>query len=128
MPEPLEVERELEELRARVRGMESRVKPPPELTPLQKAISGVNTNWHLSGKLPVPVHAPLAWRVVYFVKRVARRIMVELLNTIVEQQNGFNAEVARALTELAKENNALRQRVEELEKRRDRETGRQGDK
>ncbi len=117
MPEPLEVERELEELRARVRGMDSKVKPPPDLTPLQKAISGVNTNWHLSGKLPAPVNAPLRWQAVYFVKRVARRAMLELLNTIVEQQNSFNAEVARALTELAKENNELRRRIAELEKR-----------
>ncbi len=116
MPEQLEVERELEALRVRVRGMESVVKPAPELTPLQKAISGVNTSWHISGKLPVPVNAPLAWRVVYFGKRVARRVMVELLNTIVEQQNTFNAETARALTELAKENAALRRRVQELEK------------
>jgi hypothetical protein len=114
MSEPVDVERELEALRARVRGIEA--KPADELTPLQKAISGVNANWHLSGKLAPPVNAPLAWRIVNFAKRVARRVMVELLNTIVEQQNAFNAQAARALTELAKENAELRAKVEELEK------------
>jgi hypothetical protein len=34
------------------------------------------------------------------------------------QQNAFNANVARALTELAKDNARLRERVEELEKGR----------
>ncbi len=114
MPEPLDVERELEALRARVRGMD--IPPSVQLTPLQRAVSYVNANWHLSAKLPAPVNAPFAWRAVYFVKRAARRVMVELLNTIVEQQNGLNAQLARALTELAKENAELRARVEELER------------
>jgi hypothetical protein len=111
-----EVAQVLADLQARLRGMET--KPPAELTPLQKAIAGVNANWHLSGKLPAPVNAPLPWRVVYFAKRVARRVMVELLNSIVEQENAFNAQVARALTELAKENAELKARIEELEKRK----------
>ena len=114
MPEPLEVERELEALRQRVRGIDT--PPNGQLTPLQKAISAVNANWHLSARLPAPVNAPLKWRAVYFVKRVSRRVMVELLNTLVEQQNAFNAQTARALTELAKENAELRKRVEELER------------
>ncbi len=115
MPERLEVERELEALRVRVRGMD--IPASGQLTPLQKAISAVNANWHLSAKLPAPVNAPLKWRAVYFAKRVARRVMIELLNTVVEQQNAFNAQAARALTELARENAELRRRVEELEKR-----------
>lgn len=115
MSERPDVERELEALRVRVRGVEA--KPRNELTPLQKAISGVNANWNLSAKLPAPVHAPLTWRAVYLTKRVVRRVMVELLNALVEQQNAFNAQVARALTELAKENAELRAKVEELERR-----------
>ncbi len=114
MPEPLDVERELEALRTRVRGMD--IPPSVQLTPLQKAVSYVNANWHLSARLPAPVNAPLTWRAVYFVKRVVRRLMAELLKTLVEQQSGFNAQAARALTELAKENAALRARVEELER------------
>ncbi len=114
MPEQLDVERELEALRTRVRGMDTLATG--QLTPLQKAISSVNANWHLSARLPAPVNAPLTWRAVHFVKRVMRRVMVELLNTVVEQQNAFNAQAARALTELAKENAELRKRVEELEK------------
>ncbi len=112
------VEHELEMLRARVRGMENLVPPSPTLTPLQKAIVGVNTNWYISGKLPVPARAPLAWRVVHLFKRIVRRAMVELLNTLVEQQNRFNSDVARAVTELAQENAALRRRIEELERQR----------
>ena len=100
-------------METRVRGMET--KAPLELTPLQKAIAGVNANWHLSGKLPAPVNAPRAWRVVYFAKRVGRGVMAELLNTIVEQQNAFNAQAARALTELAKENAELKARIEAME-------------
>ncbi len=115
MSEPTEVERELEALRVRVRGVKAEAHD--DLTPLQKAISGVNANWHLSAKLPAPVSAPLAWRAAYLTKRVVRRVMVELLNTIVEQQNAFNAQAARALTELAKQNAELRAKVEELERR-----------
>ena len=112
-----EVAQVLADLKVRLRGMDT--EPLPELTPLQKGIAGVNANWHLSGKLPAPVNAPWAWRAVYFVKRAARRVMVELLNTIVEQQNAFNAQAARTLTELAKENAELRAKVAELERRLD---------
>ncbi len=114
-----DVEHELEMLRARVRAMENLVPPSPTLTPLQKAIVGVNTNWYISGKLPAPAaNAPLTWRAVYLCKRIARRVMVELLNSLVEQQNRFNSDVARAVTELAQENAALRLRIEELERQR----------
>ncbi len=112
------VEHELEMLRARVRAMENLVPPSPTLPPLQKAVVGVNTNWFISGKLPVAANAPLAWRAVYLFKRLARRAMVELLNSLVEQQNRFNSDVARAVTELAKENAELRHRIEELERLR----------
>lgn len=106
-----QVERELAELRERVR----RAPPSPnELTPLQKSIAHVNAQWHISATLPPPAPgAPLTWRAVYWVKRVTRRVMAELLNTLVQQQNTFNREVARALTELA----AQETRVLELEKR-----------
>jgi hypothetical protein len=109
-----DVAQELAELKARLRRME--IEPAPELTPLQKAIAEVNANWYLIAKLPAPADAPPAWRLVYFVKRVARRVMVELLNTIVGQQNAFNAQVARAITELAKENAELKAKLEEIER------------
>ncbi len=115
-PQTLDVERELAALRERVRGVNAS-KASAEMTPLQKAISGVNANWHLSGKLPAPANAPLLWRASHFGKRVARRVMVEVLNTIVEQQNSFNVQAARALTELARENAELRARLAELEKK-----------
>lgn len=103
------------ELRERVR--RAAVESPARLTPLQRAVSEVNANWHLSARLPAPrPGAPLLWRMVYFVKRVIRRVMVEALNTLVEQQNAMNGNVARAVTELAKENAELRARVAELEK------------
>ncbi len=115
MAEPLDVERELEALRNRVRGMN--IPPSVQLTPLQKAISSVNANWHLSARLAAPPNAPWAWRAVYLSKRVVRSVMAELLKSLVEQQNSFNAQAARALTELAKENAELRTRIEELEKK-----------
>ena len=106
-----DIEHELTELRARVqRAPTSNI----ELSALQKAIAGVNAQWHISATLPPPAPgAPFMWRAVYFVKRVTRRVMAELLNTLVQQQNQFNREVARALTELA----ANEERVAELEKR-----------
>lgn len=113
-----DVERELAELRDRVR------RAPPasnDLSALQKAVASVNAQWHISATLPPPAPgAPLTWRAVYFVKRVVRRVMAELLNTLVQQQNTFNRQVARALTELAAQENrsaALEQRIIELEKR-----------
>lgn len=106
-----EVERELAELRARVQRAPASNN---ELSALQKAIADVNAQWHISAKLPPPAPgAPLTWRGVYFVKRATRRVMVEVLNTLVQQQNTFNRHVARALTELALQET----RVEELEKR-----------
>lgn len=104
----------LADLRARLRG--TRTPPPPEMTPLQKAIAQVNANWNLTGRLPAPANAPRLWYIANFARRVARRLMVEVLNTIVEQQNAFNSATARALTELAKENEELKERIKELEK------------
>ncbi len=120
MPEPVDVERELELVRERVRGMHV-PSAAPEMTPLQKAIAGVNASWHITARFPAPTNAPLAWRAVHFVKRVVRRLMVELLNTVVQQQNSFNIQVARALTELAQRDAkiaALEKRIAELEARR----------
>lgn len=106
-----DVERELAELRARVRGAPA---SKDDLTPLEKAIASVNAQWHISAALPPPAPgAPFTWRAVYLAKRGVRRVMVELLNTLVQQQNVFNRDVARALTELA----AQETRLQELEKR-----------
>ncbi len=115
MVDPIQVERELEALRARVRGAQT-PSAAANLTPLQKAICDVNANWHLSGRLPEQSGGPLLQRVIRLGRRIARRITIQVLDTIVVQQNTFNADVARALTELARENTALRQRVEELER------------
>jgi hypothetical protein len=113
MSQSVDVERELNALRERVRRAPA---PPPdaELTALQKAIAQLNANWYISATLPPPAPgAPLSWRVLYMGKRTVRRVMSELLNTLVQQQNAFNLQVARALTELA----AQETRVERLEQR-----------
>lgn len=108
----MDVERELAALRARVR--KNRPTGTDELSELQKAIAHLNANWYISATLPPPAPgAPRAWRAVYLVKRAARRAMVELLNTLVQQQNAFNLQVAHALTELA----AQESRLDELERR-----------
>lgn len=113
MSQDIDVAQELADLRERVRRT-----PAPDanadLTALQKAIANLNANWYISATLPPPApNAPLTWRAVYFVKRVVRRVMVELLNTVVQQQNAFNLQVAHALTELA----AQETRIETLETR-----------
>jgi polyhydroxyalkanoate synthesis regulator phasin len=111
--QPIDVAQELAELRERVR----RTPAPSDdadLTALQKAIAQLNANWYISGTLPPPAaNAPRTWRAVYWGKRIVRRGMVELLNTLVQQQNAFNLQVARALTELA----ASESRLDALEKR-----------
>lgn len=113
MSQNIDVAQELAELRERVRRTPAPASEA-DLTALQKAIANLNANWYISATLPPPApNAPLTWRAVYFVKRVVRRVMVELLNTIVQQQNAFNLQVARALTELA----AHETRLAELEKR-----------
>lgn len=113
MSRELDIERELAALRERVR----RTPAPQsgvELSALQKAIANINANWYISATLPAPAPgAPLTWRAVYFSKRVVRRVMVELINTVVQQQNAFNRQVALALTELA----INEARLAELEKR-----------
>lgn len=124
MANEIDVANELAELRERVR----RTPAPAsgaDLTELQKAIANLNANWYISATLPPPApNAPLTWRVVYFFKRVARRVMVELLNTVVQQQNAFNLQVARALTELAAQEtrlDALEKRLAEMEREREME-------
>jgi polyhydroxyalkanoate synthesis regulator phasin len=111
--QPLDVAQELAQLRERVRRTPARAGDA-DLTALQKAIAQLNATWYISGTLPPPApNAPLTWRAVYWGKRVVRRGMVELLNTLVQQQNAFNLQVARALTELA----ASESRLDALEKR-----------
>lgn len=113
MTQTIDVEKELAELRERVRRAPAPA-PDQELTALQKAIANLNANWYISATLPPPApNAPLTWRIIYLFKRAARRVMVELLNTLVQQQNAFNLQVARALTELATQET----RVAELERR-----------
>jgi len=122
---PLDVERELNALRERVRRTPAPASDA-DMTALQKAIANLNANWHISATLPPPApNAPLTWRAVYFIKRILRRVLVELLNTLVQQQNAFNLQVARALTELAAQETrveGLEKRVAELEKLVERET------
>lgn len=113
MTEFIDVERELAALRERVRRTPA-PRPDAELSALQKAIANLNANWYISATLPPPAPgAPRMWRAVYFSKRVLRRVMIELLNTVVQQQNAFNRQVALALTELAVRD----EKVQELERR-----------
>lgn len=109
-----EVAQVLADLRSRLRGAET--TSVPAMTPLQRAIAQVNATWHVGGRLPPPENASLRWQVAHFARRVVRRLMVEVLNTVVEQQNAFNAAAARALTELAKENQELKEKIREKEK------------
>lgn len=121
MTKEIDVANELAELRERVRRTPAPASDA-DLTELQKAIANLNANWYISATLPPPApNAPLTWRVVYLFKRVARRAMVELLNTVVQQQNAFNLQVARALTELAAQESrldAVEKRLAEMEKDR----------
>ncbi|GIL15249.1 MAG: hypothetical protein BroJett039_04220 [Chloroflexota bacterium] len=120
MAQEIDIAQELAELRERVRRAPAPASDA-DLTALQKAIANLNANWYISATLPPPApNAPLTWRAVYFAKRVARRVMVELLNTVVQQQNAFNLHVARALTELAAQEtrvDALEKRVAEMERK-----------
>lgn len=112
MSQELDIERELDALRERVRRTPA-PKSGVELSALQKAIANINANWYVSATLPPPAPgAPLTWRAVYFSKRVVRRVLIELFNTVVQQQNAFNRQVALALTELA----INESRLAELEK------------
>ena len=112
MSKTIDVERELADLRERVRHNAAPASAE-DMTALQKAVAHLNANWYISATLPPPAAgAPATWRAVYFVKRVVRRTMVELLNTLVQQQNAFNLQVARALTELASQETRI-QRLEE---------------
>ncbi len=114
MSQNIDVEKELAELRARVRGSDVPASAA-DMTALQKAIASLNASWYISATLPPPASgAPMTWRGVYFVKRVARRVMVEMLNTVVQQQNAFNLQVARALTELAAQETRILRLEEQL--------------
>jgi hypothetical protein len=115
-----DIARELADLRERVRRAPASLRADAsavgDLSPLQKAIAHLNANWHISATLPPPAPgAPVTWRAVYFVRRIARRAAVELLNTVVQQQNAFNLQVARALTELAAQESRLDEQASRLD-------------
>lgn len=113
------VERILDEIRHRVRTQRpaGNIAGDQALSELQAAIQDVNVNAKVNSHLPLLWESMVLGRVRALVQRVVRRLLRWYINPIVEQQNIFNAAVARSLTLLAAENARLQRENVDLRER-----------
>ena len=109
----------IEDVRARVRtrraqGAVASDADDAALSELQAAIQDVNINAKVNSHLPLLWEDMVIGRLRSFVQRVVRRLLRWYINPIVDQQNMYNAAVAKAITLLAAENARLRRDLAEM--------------
>jgi len=80
---------------------------------LQAAIQDVNLNARVNSHLPLLWDDLVFGRMRSLIQRVVRRLLRWYINPIVDQQNRYNAAVARAITLLAADNARLRRDLAE---------------
>lgn len=80
-------------------------------------VRAVADNWFVSAHLPITWETPVIGRALALAKRVTRLLLRWYINPIVDQQNDFNAAVARAFVRITAQQEALAQAVAALEQR-----------
>lgn len=109
------------ELRRRIEERHQRVRElygPEEVDALQQAVDSVARSWFVSSHNPVTWSLPVLGRFVALGKRALRLALRWYINPIVDQQNNFNASVARAVLELSAHYRRLAADVAELKAKR----------
>ncbi len=84
---------------------------------LRKSIAEVSDAWYISAHLPVTWNTPIVGRLVSYWKRGSRILLRWYINPIVEQQNAFNAAVARTVRQLAAQQDRLADELQALDER-----------
>lgn len=74
-------------------------------------------HWFVSAHLPITWSLPVAGRALALAKRAVRLLLRWYINPIVDQQNDFNAAVARAFVRTAAQQDALARALDDLEGR-----------
>jgi hypothetical protein len=80
-------------------------------------IRAVADNWFVSAHLPITWEIPLIGRAIALAKRVTRLLLRWYINPIVDQQNDYNAAVARAFVHVAAQQESLAQALAAVERR-----------
>ncbi len=81
--------------------------PVEEINALQEAVDAVSRSWFVSAHNPITWQRPVIGRFAALAKRLVRLLLRWYINPIVDQQNNFNAAVARAIVELAAQQRQL---------------------
>ncbi len=126
---PPDVASVLAELREQVKERRAHFASEPgdpqglNLDELRRSVEAVNDTWFVSAHLPITWDMRVLGRLGAYTKRLVRLLLRWYINPIVEQQNHYNASVARTLTEMyayqeriAKEWQLLEERVAKLER------------
>ena len=110
---PSEVEETLAAIRRRVRARHGLAPDAPDGDPDEGrgALGEALDAAHISAHLPIGWDVPIAGRGLALTKRVVRLLLRWYINPIVDQQNDFNAAVARALAELSADVERLKAEV-----------------
>ena len=129
-----ELREQIKERRARMTVSDSDDPHALNLAELRRSIESVNDTWFVSAHLPITWETRIVGRMGAYTKRVVRLLLRWYINPIVEQQNRFNSAVARSLVEMlayqermAREWQALEERVAQLEAGQPGPDGREGD-
>jgi hypothetical protein len=129
-----ELRDQIKERRARMTVSDPNDPHALNLAELRRSIESVNDTWFMSAHLPITWETRIVGRMGAYTKRLVRLLLRWYINPIVEQQNRFNSAVARSLVEMlayqermAREWQALEERVAQLESVQPGPDGRAGD-
>jgi hypothetical protein len=129
-----EMREQIKERRARMTVSDPNDPHALNLAELRRSIESVNDTWFVSAHLPITWETRIVGRMGAYTKRLVRLLLRWYINPIVEQQNRFNSAVARSLVEMlayqermAREWQALEERVAQLEAGQPGPDGRDGD-
>jgi hypothetical protein len=129
-----EMREQIKERRARMTVSDPNDPHALNLAELRRSIESVNDTWFVSAHLPITWETRIVGRMGAYTKRLVRLLLRWYINPIVEQQNRFNSAVARSLVEMlayqermAREWQALEERVAQLEAEQPGPDGREGD-
>ena len=129
-----ELREQIKERRARMTVSDPNDPHALNLAELRRSIESVNDTWFVSAHLPITWETRIVGRMGAYTKRLVRLLLRWYINPIVEQQNRFNSAVARSLVEMlayqermAREWQALEERLAQLESAQQGSDGREGD-
>ena len=116
-PTEAEIQQAMADLEQRLRRRHRLIGEHGAADDARDDLRNVADNWHISAHLPVTWSVPVVGRAIALGKRAMRVGLRWYINPIVDQQNDFNAAVARAFVRVAARQDALAATVESIERR-----------